>query len=321
MSALAQVSDPWAFSPTQFRCESDYMDEYFKDDTFINASFVVCGANKTFIFAPTHVVNGQICYNNDGAPLFGATGDKKLLRAVFDEFDRIAAATQARALMLNDAPAAGGVLSPIGAEAYNRGGAATARLCSLTDLTQTEEEIHRALRKRYKSLINLGRRELDWRIMSSDAADPELWERFRRFHVHVAGRETRPRRTWDLQFEQLRAGCSEVTLGYLEGDRLVSSCITVDQGALSIYSIAAYDRDLFDSMPLAHANVYEAMMRAKARGQKAFRMGDVPMAGVGSEKEVSIGRFKKGFCADLRLELLWRAPLTPGTDAAGGGEG
>ena len=85
---------------------------------------------------------------------------------------------------------------------------------------------------------------------------------------------------------------------------MVSSALFNDVGHMTVYSVAVYNRDLFD-YPLAHANVYDGIMRAKERGQKSFYLGQIPPYGSVDEKEFNIGKFKKGFCDELTSYIEW----------------
>ncbi len=178
----------------------------------------------------------------------------------------------------------------------------------LIDLTRTEAELHAGVRKSFKSLINNGRAEMTFKAITKDNADEKAFREFEAFHLHVAGRKTRSAETWNVQLEMIEAGEAELLMGYLEPHGLVSSALFTDYGQTTSYAVAVYNRDLFDK-PLAHANVYKGMLRAKSRGQKNFNLGVMPVEGEATEKEMNIGKFKKGFVPSLTPFYEWTIPI------------
>lgn len=178
----------------------------------------------------------------------------------------------------------------------------------LIDLTQTEAGLHAGVRKSFKSLINKGRAEMIFKAITKDNADEKAFRDFETFHLQVAGRKTRSSESWNIQFEMIQKGVAELLMGYLEPHGLVSSALFTDYGPVTSYAVAVYNRDLFEK-PLAHANVYEGMLRAKGRGQRTFNLGVIPQEGEASEKEVNIGKFKKGFVPSLTPFYEWTTPI------------
>ena len=117
------------------------------------------------------------------------------------------------------------------------------------------------------------------------------------FHRRIAGRTTRSQKTWDLLQQEMDAGRGELLVGFFEG-ALASSALYIDGGDTTIYWSAVYDRSLFPRA-LTHYGMWLEMERAKARGMKVLELGEVPEPGTASEKEINIGRSKRGFATEF----------------------
>jgi lipid II:glycine glycyltransferase (peptidoglycan interpeptide bridge formation enzyme) len=72
--------------------------------------------------------------------------------------------------------------------------------------------------------------------------------------------------------------------------------VFIDGDETSVYWTGVYDRSLFPK-PLAHYGIWLAMERAAERGMTTLELGEVPETG--TEKEIAIGRFKKGFATAI----------------------
>lgn len=293
-------------SSSEYSLESAYRAAIHKDD-FSDLSFCLTRGNEATAFVFAHKT-GELCsYNGSGAEIHFLGNEKNDAVAVVDVLSRRAGQEGLEEFSVADTGSAG-ILSALGEVCFNLGGMPHAHLRGLIDLTQEEEAIKRNIRKSYKSLVNQGRREMEFVYVTKDNPDRKLFESFRQFHILTAGRETRPIESWDVQFAMIEAGCSELVLGYLPEHGLVSSALFMDHGDFSSYAVAVYNRELFAEKPLAHANVFEGIARAKARGKKWFNLGVLHSKRELSEKEFNIVKFKKGFCSSLACFIEWTMP-------------
>jgi FemAB family protein len=161
------------------------------------------------------------------------------------------------------------------------------------------EQIRAHFRKSYKPLISAGMKI--WQVDVLTGGDSELWTEFRELHLKVAGRVTRCAESWRLQQQAIVDG--DAFLIYLldEHQRMVGGGlfdITRDEGA---YSVAAYDRSLFDK-PLGHVVQYRAIEEMQKRGLRWYKIGRRPYESDTpgpTEKELSIGEFKDGFATHI----------------------
>lgn len=133
----------------------------------------------------------------------------------------------------------------------------------------------------------------------------ECFEKFRELHIQVSGRETRSKRTWDIQCEAVLHTNDFVILLHDKEDRLIGASLYSTTGSMGSYSVAAYRRELFDQ-PIGHMSQWMAIKHMKELGIEWYYVGrraypndwDHP-----TEKEVSIGHFKEGFATNIYLKM------------------
>jgi len=179
------------------------------------------------------------------------------------------------------------------------------------DLSMEIEAIKAGFRKSYKSLVSSGVRMWQTGVMTE--ADPALWNEFRELHLKVAGRVTRSPLSWELQHQAIVD--RNALLVHLHNDHggMVGGgffSMTRDEGA---YSVAAYDRSLFDK-PLGHVVQYRAIEEMKKRGLRWYKIGSRPYPAdlpAPTEKEISIGEFKHGFATHLFPQYVLRHHIKP----------
>lgn len=294
-------------SPTEFTLESQYrvaeIGEGFKD-----LSFMVLNGSESLTVILAHKINDKIGFYASGVEIYGELTNKKVVTFILNHLIEQAKEHDCSALTVDDWNSHK-TLSVIGQESFNRKGTPQTRLQVLQNLQQSEEEIHKQLRQSYKALVNQGNREIQFSYITNDTVSRSKFNEFQAFHKQVSGRQTRSIQSWDIQFEMIQKGTAELIMGYLEPYGLVSSGLFNDYGLTTSYAVGVYNRDLFDK-PLAHANVYQGLIRAKDRGQTRFNLGIVPSYSAEQEKEYNIGKFKKGFSKGLSYFIEWSIPIS-----------
>jgi hypothetical protein len=273
------------------------------------ASFSVLEGDRPLVIVPCTSGEDELDYYGFPVRFFlrsglESGGAQRAISAAFVRLDTLAAEYGIRRVTVRDDDSQG-TLSLIGKQCLNRGAGATLRLTGLCALDEGETAMRHSLRKGFKSLVNWGQRNL--RIESFDAgnADRSLFTRYREFHASTAGRVTRSEKSWDAMFDWVSAGHGELLLGYLASGELVTGTMVVDGVTQSYYASGVYDRERFDQ-PLAHWPLWLAMLHSAARGMRAFDLGDLPLAGAASEKEIAIGYFKRGFATDIATWIGWK---------------
>jgi hypothetical protein len=223
--------------------------------------------------------------------------EKEMERA-FDTLDKLSIS----AAKISD-PLSLGKTSQLGAACLRRGFLPKVRLEAQCDLLLSPDEIHRHLRKSFRSLINWGRRNIDLSFVNIENKDRSACDEFQEFHKKVAGRVTRSQETWDIMFESCFEGRGELVLGRLKTGELVAGSLIVDGTEISHYATGVYDRERFDK-PMGHLNIYESILRSRQRGMKTFDLGVVPLEDA-TPKEIDIGYFKRGFATHLATQTVW----------------
>ena len=261
----------------------------------------ICGSN-----------GGPICYYDMPMRIWsdktmGVRSFKAALRTSLDHLASFGRATGTSSCIIHDNPL-GGSASRLGQSLHAAGAVPRLSLCARVDLDVPQETIVANLRKSYRSLINWGKRSITLSYVNRDNPDLEMFNLYQEFHRHIAGRVTRPQKSWDIMFETISGGSGELSLGRDASDGLISATLVIDGGGVAQYSSGVYDREQFDK-PIGHWPLFDAILRAKARGMSLFELGDIPAAGTASDKELSIGRFKRGFAERLDFRLAWEAPL------------
>ncbi|MEZ5813489.1 MAG: hypothetical protein R3E13_01980 [Alphaproteobacteria bacterium] len=286
----------------QIRLEAQY--RAFLHDDFKDMSFVVFqdGAARACVIA--YKLDDVCGFGASGVEVYAPVHEKKLIQAILEHLLQACASESIKTLRVSDHWSQG-ALGAVGVEAYNLGALPSVKIRPVVELSRSEAELRRQVRKSYKSLINQGKREMGMVYVCQDNPDEKLFHDFREFHFQVAGRRTRSEESWQMQFEMIKAGCGDLVLGYMEEHGLVSSALFTDFGDVSHYAVAVYNRELFVDKPLGHAVTFEGILRAKERGMRLVNMGVIEQKGHVSDKEYNIGLFKKGFSNTLGNHIEW----------------
>lgn len=178
------------------------------------------------------------------------------------------------------------------------------------DLRQDEGTILSHMRKSYKPLIKQGAKL--WHTQVNCGTQTSDWAAFQALHRQVAGRATRSQATWDAQYAAL---CAEagvlITLRDTTQTLVGAGYFTLSESEGN-YSVAAYDRSLFDK-PLGHIVQIEAIRALKARGVRWYRLGPVAMGSTQTDKERDISAFKAGFATHTIAEFNFTHEIPHGT--------
>jgi len=176
------------------------------------------------------------------------------------------------------------------------------------DLEQEIDVIKGSFRKSYKSLISKANKLWKSRILGEREITLSEWQKFKDLHfVAAKNRRTRSDETWDIQYLQILQGHAFLIVLYSEDDKLIGGGFfqyTRDEG---IYSVAAYDRSLFDK-PLGHLVQWLAINELKRLGIKKYLLGDRPYPidlPSPTQKELNISHFKEGFATAIRPRFVF----------------
>jgi FemAB family protein len=196
-------------------------------------------------------------------------------------------------------------------EAMQQGARATLFHELYVDLRKPIEEIKAQIRRRYRSLVNVGLREWSSEVWFGNQCSRQYWEEFGALHLQVAGRVTRAASTWEHQFEAVKNEQGFVVALRDSGKRLVGAALFEFTTTEASYSVGAYDRALFDK-PIGHVAQFIALQEFKRLGLAWYRIGQRPFAKDNpqpTDKELSIGYFKQGFATCAFPKIRLRHPI------------
>ena len=325
---LVRISDP-GFAPlwTGLLSEGDHLDalygtvtlgyyrEYCGSSDAEDLSFLVVERAEPLcgVRAFRRVLDaGAIEISSFGLPLLyverpraEATMLARAQRVLRNEIEGLLQALPAQAIVRYKDRLPGGNLSLLGRLLLNMGAEATPSFSQIVDLSLSEETLHKGMTKAYKWAVNWGKRNLVLSVLDRTSITMEHVEQFRMLHFVAAGRETRTRESWVLQYDMVRSGEAFCVVASMEGT-LVSAALFPHSISHCFYGVSASRRDLFDK-PLSHGVIWVGLLHAKKLGLRYFEMGEqlFPMAPRHnpSQKELGISFFKRAFGGESRVFL------------------
>lgn len=247
-----------------------------------------------------------------GLPLFyaersqaGASFLGRARRLLRDEIESLLRAQSGQIVVRYKDCLRDGCLSPVGRLLLDLGAEATPGFNQIIDATLPEETLHKGLTKAYKWAVNWSKRNLTLEVLDQASMSVEHIEQFHLLHVEAAGRETRTRASWALQYDMVRSGEAFGVFAWME-DTLVSAALFPHSKSHCFYGVSASRRDLFEK-PLSHGVIWTALLHAKELGIPNFEMGEQLFPKVPrlypSKKERGISFFKRAFGGELRVCL------------------
>lgn len=135
-------------------------------------------------------------------------------------------------------------------------------------------------------------------VMDKENADYALHEEYRALHRKCAGRETRPKETFDIQFKKVENG--EALMCAVKFDtKVIAAAYFEYANGQAVYASGADDPD-FVGRPLYHLLIYTAMVELQRRRVTQLSVGQPANPGAQfdhypDEKQLRIAHFKRGF--------------------------
>jgi hypothetical protein len=165
------------------------------------------------------------------------------------------------------------------------------------------------IRKSFKSLINWGEKNLETTIYDHENITWDLFENFRQFHIKVAGRETRPIKTWELQCEAIKRKEAFLIFCKLKGE-LVSAQFVLHNSTVAYYGVGVMNRELMkENIPLGHWPIIVALKKLEQLKVPTFVLSYTNKSRPLSDKDESIHKFKTGFTKTKRYKLILELSL------------
>lgn len=176
-------------------------------------------------------------------------------------------------------------------------------LDAVVDLMLDDASLWSTVRKSYRALINKYSDRNGYETLVVDASSPnrDFHETYRSLHAKCAGRVTRDKATFDLQYEMLLEGTA--TLMVLRCREGILGCAYFLHGGAAVDYFSMADDPDFAPMrlPISHVLVWAAVRHFKARGFSLLRLsppaGFCRVEGFGDysdAKGLGIAHFKHG---------------------------
>lgn len=202
-------------------------------------------------------------------------------------------------------------------EAMSRGATCEIQHDIYTKTTGPMEEIQKGFRRTLRDRIKQGQKLWKCNTLSSKSGGIDsVWREFQSLHLRVSGRTTRSEESWENQKKAIVD--NKAFLIFLRDDHqamIGGGYFTVsrDEG---LYAVAAYERSLFDK-PVGHLVQFEAIKEFIERGIRWYKVGHLPFLNdkpEPTEKELSIGHFKKQFSSHIFPKFIFNTPTRNGLD-------
>ena len=197
-----------------------------------------------------------------------------------------------------------GAISSVGRFFLSRGASSKIEWTQIIDLELELDPLFKRLTKGCRWGVNWGKKNLELRVLDKNNISVDSLEIFRELHIEAAGRETRNKKSWDAQFEMVKAGEAFLVFGYFEG-KLASAALFSYSEDYCVYGVSASKRELFNK-PISHALIWEAIVHARGIGCRWFDMAGQRFPGESpppTEKELSISAFKRGFGGETMARI------------------
>ena len=295
-----------------------YCKAYFKDSSFEDKSFIIIENDNPLVGViltieknkSENILSGfgrGIFYVENENNKISLKAARKKFKILFNE---IWSSFDLKSILYNDFYSISGTVSYLGQYLLDNGAIGNVSFPRIIDLNKSEEKIHSQLTKSCRNSVNWGLKNLDIDIINHQNLKEEYLDELRLLHRKEAGKETRSKSTWDIQYEMVKNNEAFIINGYLE-DELVSSALFIHNFQCCLYGVSASRRDLFNK-PISHAIVWEAILNAKKIGCRYF---DFSVLAYGnndihtiSDKEKNINVFKKSFggITKTQLSVVWK---------------
>lgn len=170
------------------------------------------------------------------------------------------------------------------------------------DLSQPEEKILNSFRKSTRKRLRDSKALLSSQteVLDSTSEIAPGMAAIRELHLHLAGRETRPRSSWDVMEEDIARGFAQAILCRLEGE-LVSATYVRFGESLAEVATSVNRRDLFH-LPLGYFPKWKAMLIAREKDIPSMLIDNLfPPTDSSGRKLERIAEFKRGFVETVDL--------------------
>ena len=175
-------------------------------------------------------------------------------------------------------------------------------LTQVINLGNPIEDIKYGLRKGHKAAINWLYKNINTKIIFSKNIKKSDINEFRKLHIKASGRETRTKKTWDVQYDMIKNNEAFIVIGERDGS-LIAAALFQYSNDTCFYSVSASNRNMFNK-PVSHILIWEAIIYAKKIKCKNFELGEQIYDYKNKENEFNISSFKRGFGGQTIARIL-----------------
>lgn len=225
---------------------------------------------------------------------------KKVLKQVFKEIDRIAGEGSVQRVSFRFSPLAPSFFERI----VKEGNFLTLYGCidislstQVIDLNKTIEELWTDLRHGHRYDISRGKKVLEVDMFDSKNIEKGVFDTYIELHHKAAGRITRPRETFEMMFEWIKSGNGALA-GVRMGEKYVGFALLTLYKSRAYYGSGCMDSES-PEIPIGHFMQWCVIKWLKEQGYDLYEIGFQYYAGYmhssPSDKEMNISKFKRGF--------------------------
>jgi len=270
----------------------------YRDKSFI---YIVNNEPKACVFLPLEKIENNITVSSNKDYVFSPiVCDQSVEEKLFSIIDNIAKEENVAKIMFSVDPLESNVYTYNYLVKYNYLDTSLINYiinlessCSADDLLKN---CHRRIRREIKKILE--DKEFSTFIVDKDNPSYDLHEEYRALHHKCAGRITRSKETFDLQFEKLKNGhAALIGLNY-NGKNI--AYYYFDYSFDKALGFSSADDPDYDTLPLYHILLFRQMEYLKKAGVRHINLGQpsspsMQMNYYPDKKELNIAFFKTGF--------------------------
>ncbi len=274
-------------------------------------SFLVLENGRTtgICFLPIEEINGIKSITLGGGFTVGPTSaNLKTEKLIFQKIEEIAAQENIQMIKFYSEP-----LVDVQTDNYNK-----FRRYGYLDASSTDQilclkpevaQLWTNLRKSYKAMINSTLKNPDFQMVFIDQnnADYSVNENYRLTHIKAAGRETRPKSSFDAQFEMLKNGHGLIA-GLKYKNRFIAFNYFLFHKKTAVYFSSADDPEYAEQkFAYNHVTLWSSFERLKSLGCDYLQMSPPASShrvesflDYSDSKQLDISFFKRGMGAEQK---------------------
>jgi len=272
---------------------------FVEDKSFV---YLVDNKPKACVFLPIEKNNNLLTGTlNDGfiyAPIFA---DHSVAKEVFNTIDEIAAEMKLEKIMFS--------IDPLSLEKNSFNFLQRFNYLDASILTYVidcgDSEPLSEMRRGHKSDVKKIQQNDDFKVFRFDSTNcsSQVHEEFRQLSYKCAGREIRPKETYDKQFEILKNN-QAVLFCLVHKEQKIAFAHFEYNKDKAFYTVGVDDPD-FEKMPLYHTLIYTAMRFFKDLGVRYIDTGQPSSPSTQflyypDAKQLNIALFKRGFGGNFK---------------------